>query len=112
MDSAIIVAIIGGAFGLAGSAIGVITTIFSKRSARETALQNGVLCLLRAEIIRSHEKYTKRGEIPIYAKESLEKVYNAYHDLGGNGTVTDLYRECMGLRVATSGMGAAERSDK
>lgn len=97
MDSAIIVAIIGGVFGLAGSAVGVITTLFSRKS----ALKNGVLCLLRAEIIRCHEKYTERGEIPIYAEEALERVYKAYHELGGNGTITDLYEECMRLPIKT-----------
>ena len=97
MDNTIIVAIIGGLFGLAGTTIGILSTVISKHNARGNALENGVLCLLRAEIIRNHDKYTERQEIPIYAKEALERVYKAYHELGGNGTMTDLYEECMEL---------------
>ena len=99
MDSTIIVAIITSTMGVVGTIIGVIGTIYAKRSSKRTALSNGVLCLLRAEIIRNHDKYTERREIPIYAKESLEKVYTSYHELGGNGTMTDLYKECMELPV-------------
>lgn len=61
------------------------------------ALKDGLLSLLRAEIIRSHDKYTDCGYCPIYAKEAAEKVYMAYHSLGGNGTVTTLYTELMNL---------------
>ena len=106
MDSEIVVAIITSTMGLIGVIVGVIGTIYAKRSSKRTALANGVLCLLRAEIIRNHDKYTERREIPIYAKESLEKVYTSYHELGGNGTMTDLYNECMELPVRGKKKGA------
>lgn len=61
------------------------------------ALRNGMLSLLRAEIIRSHDKYEERGYCPLYAKEALEKAYNAYHALGGNGAVTKQYKDTMKL---------------
>lgn len=61
------------------------------------ALKEGLLSLLRAEIIRSHDKYIKRESCPIYAKDALTKAYNAYHVLGGNGTITSLYNEIMEL---------------
>lgn len=61
------------------------------------ALKDGLLSLLRAEIIRSHEKYTKREYCPIYAEDAITKAYNAYHALGGNGTITKLYNELMEL---------------
>lgn len=61
------------------------------------ALKEGLLSLLRAEIIRSHDKYTKKEFCPIYAKDAIEKAYKAYHALGGNGTITTLYNEVMEL---------------
>lgn len=61
------------------------------------ALKEGVLSLLRAEIIRWHDKYVKKKFCPIYAKDALEKAYSAYHALGGNGTITILYNEIMAL---------------
>lgn len=64
---------------------------------RLKAIKNGLQCLLRAEIIRSHEKYKERGYCPIYAKEALTMAYNAYHALKGNDVATGLYKECLEL---------------
>ena len=74
---------------ICGSGLTFIMTLIAKNK----ALKNGLQCLLRAEIIRSFDKYTQRGEIPIYAREALEKEYKAYHKLGGNDVATDLYNQ-------------------
>lgn len=97
MDSAIVVALIS-----AGVTFGnvVLTHLISRKtklSERDQQLTNGVQCLLRAEIIRAHEKYSQKRFCPIYAKESLTRAYAAYHALGGNDVATDLYRQCMEL---------------
>ena len=55
------------------------------------ALEDGVQCLLRAEIIRSYEKYTEKEFAPLYAKETIKRAYCSYHDLGGNDVATTLY---------------------
>ena len=78
-----------------GGAVSFITALIIKNKAYKDALK----CLLRGEIIRSYEKYMERGEIPIYAKEALEKEYKAYHKLGGNDVATDLYNKLMELKV-------------
>lgn len=64
---------------------------------RQKALKNGVQCLLRAEIIRSYDKYQDKGKCPLYAKEALTRAYKAYHALGGNDVATELYHETMEL---------------
>lgn len=61
------------------------------------AMSDGIQCLLRAEIIRANEKYTKQGFCPVYAKESLKVAYNSYHALGGNDVATGLFNECVNL---------------
>lgn len=61
------------------------------------AIRNGVQCLLRAEIIRNHDKYIERKHCPIYAKEALRRAYTAYHALGGSDMATRLYDEVMEL---------------
>lgn len=63
------------------------------------ALKGGLLSLLRAEIIRSHDKYSQKGFCPLYAKEALEKAYNAYSALGGNGAMKQVYEETMALPI-------------
>ncbi len=44
-----------------------------------------------------YEKYTERGYCPIYAREPLTRVYEAYHGMGGNGTGTDFYKKTIAL---------------
>ncbi len=76
---------------------GGIVTLFGTLLRKNKALKDGLQCLLRAEIIRSFDKYTERKYIPIYAKESLEKAYKAYHKLGGNDVATELYGQLIAL---------------
>lgn len=64
---------------------------------RIKAIKNGLQCLLRAEIIRSYDKYKEKEFAPVYAKEALTKAYSAYHALGGNDVATALYNETMEL---------------
>ena len=53
-----------------GSVISAVTSYF----AFGRAMCEGLKCLLRAEIIRSHDKYIGRGYCPIYAKEALKRA--------------------------------------
>lgn len=64
---------------------------------RIKAQNEGMRALLRAELIRSGEKYVKRGYCEIYAMDAYDKTYKAYHDLGGNGTMTELHERVMEL---------------
>lgn len=82
---------------LCGGAVTWCAASLKMHKKRETALEQGVQCLLRAEIIRSHEKYSERGHCPIYAKEALRREYVAYHELGGNDVATRIYDEVMKL---------------
>lgn len=78
----------------------VITSVvgnFRNNKAKNAAIQNGLQSLLRAEIIRQHEKYTERGFCPIYTKDALRREYESYHLLGGNGVITDLYNDLIAL---------------
>ncbi len=97
MNTEIIVALIGAAVTVANVAFTSIATRKRRRDERTEQLEAGVQCLLRAEIIRSHEKYTERGKCPIYAREALTRAYQAYHALGGNDVATDLYRDLLEL---------------
>ncbi len=97
MNTEIIAALIGAAVTVANVAFTSITTRKRRRDERTEQLEAGVQCLLRAEIIRSHEKYMERGKCPIYAREALTRAYQAYHALGGNDVSTDLYHDLMEL---------------
>lgn len=76
-----------------GGAVTFAGTMFIKLK----AIKYGLQCLLRAEIIRSYDKYKERGYCPLYAKEALTRAYKAYHALGGNDVATELYNDTMEL---------------
>lgn len=64
---------------------------------RTEAIAEGVQSLLRESIVTNYNRYQDRGYCPIYAKESLKKVYHAYHDLGGNDVATELYKKVLAM---------------
>lgn len=66
-----------------------------QEQAKNEAIAEGVQALLRESIVTSYNKHLDRGFCPIYAKESLKKVYKAYHNLGGNDVATSLYKKVL-----------------
>ena len=62
---------------------------------RNKAIAEGVQSLLRESIINNYNRYSDRGYCPIYAKESVKRVYQAYHGLGGNDVATELYNKLL-----------------
>lgn len=89
---------------LVPAALGACVGFISSMLLRMKAIKLGLQCLLRAEIIRSHDKYTDRKYCPIYAKEALTRAYKAYHTLGGNDVATELYKDTMGLPEEKKGV--------
>ena len=62
---------------------------------KNEAIAEGVQSLLRESIVSNYNRYSDRGFCPIYAKESIKKVYKAYHNLGGNDVATSLYHKVL-----------------
>lgn len=62
---------------------------------RNEAIAEGVKSLLRESIVSAYNKYSDRGFCPIYAKESMRRVYEAYHGLGGNDVASSLYQKIL-----------------
>lgn len=62
---------------------------------KEKALSDGVESLLRKSLVDDYNKYSDRGFCPIYAKESVKRAYKAYHALGGNDVITELYHKIL-----------------
>lgn len=84
-----------------GGIISALTTYLNLRRTKNKAIEDGVQCLLRAEIIAYHERYSTTGSCPIYAKEALRRIYDAYHRLGGNDVATALYEKTLELPEPT-----------
>ncbi len=80
-----------------GGVITALATYIKLRKKKDTAVELGVQCLLRAEIIRSHEKYITQGFCPVHIKEAIKREYAAYSALGGNDVATELYHNILEL---------------
>ncbi len=64
---------------------------------KSAAIAEGVKGLLRESIVQNYNKYQDREYCPIYAKESIKRVYEAYHKLGGNDVATKLYNTLLNM---------------
>lgn len=87
---------------LFAGAVSVLAYLYRNISARleierqkNEAIAAGVQSLLRESIVSNYNKYQERGYCPIFAKESLKKLYAAYHGLGGNDVATELYQKML-----------------
>lgn len=70
------------------------------RSEHDEAMEQGMVTLLRQQLVDYHRQYvTSGGPCPVAIKEQATEVYEAYHALGGNGTGTQLWHEIMEAHV-------------
>lgn len=58
---------------------------------RATIIENAVQSLLRDRLIDKYRHYKCVGEMTILDKENIDHLYNEYLNLGGNGTVKELF---------------------
>lgn len=63
----------------------------------------GTMLLLRVQLIEYHDKYMELGEIPSYAYDNFNEMYDVYHKLSGNGMVTKMKQEIEALHLKKAG---------
>lgn len=61
------------------------------------AISQGVRSLLRSNIMKIHHSCTRKGSITTVEREVLQRDYEAYQGLKGNGVASALYNEAMDL---------------
>lgn len=66
------------------------------------AVKNGILALLRVQLIEYHGKYTERMEISTHGYENWCLMYSAYVALGGNGMIVHMNEEIEDLHIKNS----------
>ena len=76
---------------------GSVVKHLKKEQKKNDAIAEGVQSLLRENIVQNYNKYQDREYCPIYAKESIKRVYEAYHTLGGNDVATKLYNTLLAM---------------
>lgn len=65
----------------------------------EKAIADGMQYLLMFKLREEGEKYLSEGRCSIDQKHEFEKVYNAYHALRGNDTITALKDKVLQLTI-------------
>ena len=88
-----IVWLFAGAWGISKINIRKLRKKMEAEEKKNIAIANGVQAMLRDAIINNYNKYKDRGYMPIYARESVKKIYEAYQGLGGNDVAHDLYEK-------------------
>ena len=83
--------------------MGYIVWLLKKQKRDRDANSKGTMLLLRVQLIEYHDKYMRLGEIPSYAYEYFNEMYDAYHKLGGNGMVTKMKQEIEELHLKKKG---------
>lgn len=78
-------------------------TLSNRRAEKEKAeeeeelFRSALRSLLRSELMRTHHHAVRDGHASTLDKEVMERTYQSYHRLGGNGIATSLYDEMMAL---------------
>ena len=80
-------------FSVVLAGFGVAYRVLAKRVKEQDAIKQGIVALLRDRIIQAYNHYMDKGYCPIYAQDNLHMLFEQYHSLGGNGTVTNLVLE-------------------
>lgn len=83
--------------GVSG-ACGWLLKSHKREEAKDKAMEAGLRTLLRAELLELHTKYVVHHEpISVSIQDEADRVYLAYHGLGGNGTGTMMHEQIMSL---------------
>lgn len=80
-----------------GGVCGWLLKSHRKEEVHDRVMETGLRTLLRAELLEIHAKHVPLGYMPLGAMEEADRVYQAYHSLGGNGTGTKIYEELKAL---------------
>jgi len=83
---------------LVSGACGWLLKSHRKEEARDQAMETGLRTLLRAELLEIHTRHVVHHEpISVSIQDEADRVYHAYHSLGGNGTGTMMHEQIMRL---------------
>ena len=74
-------------------------TLKKEREEKQKAIENGVLCLLRTQMMNYHTKYAGHDTISSYVYTNWTLMYQAYKSLGGNGMIEHMNEEIEEIHI-------------
>lgn len=91
--SALIGALVAGGYGRVKRAGGAVLD-------RDRALADGMRVLLRKQLVDAYDRYVhQHARMTVERRSEIDETYRVYHALGGNGTVTAMYKELQELDI-------------
>ena len=73
------------------------TELDEKKDKTMHLMIDGIVSLQRMQLVEAHDKYMFAGEMPVSSKESIDRMYKSYHNLGGNDIGTKLHDDMIRL---------------
>lgn len=84
-----------------GAALGFLAGKMRKLTARDKAIESGLRCILRGEITRAYQRHIIDGRpMTLECRRQLDEFWQAYHELGGNGTGKSMYEELCDMPIS------------
>lgn len=71
----------------------------TEQECENRAIREGVQLVLQFILEQEGAHYIREGWCSLANKDSLEKMHQQYHNLGGNGTLSDLMRSVRKLSI-------------
>lgn len=81
--------------------MGWIGATLNKQQKERSANSRGTMLILRYMLRRYHAEYKHKGYVTQAQYNEFEEMYEAYHELGGNGSVTHMWEEIKRLEIRT-----------
>lgn len=82
-----------------GILLNTIKNKINKDRQEDSALKDGMRCLLRKDIIELCDQCSLRGHLRMEDLENIEDMYKAYTALGGNGIIVKLVDDTKKMKV-------------
>lgn len=84
---------------VATSFMGWVGVLLTKQQKERSANSRGTMLILRYMLSRYHVEYTHKGYVTQGQYHEFEELYDAYHDLGGNGAATHMWEDIKKLPI-------------
>ena len=83
----------------------IVTTVITSRQTRKDIKKStvAIVDLMRNEIMKLYYKRQDVEQLYQFERESLDKMYEGYHEGGGNSFVDDIYNQMRNWKVIGSG---------
>jgi len=70
-----------------------------EHTSKQVIIHEGVIALLYDRLFNTCKHYVGRGYIYVDELRNVENLYTAYYALGGNGTVTEIFKRLKALPI-------------